>query len=65
MLALQALDDPVSTWRNAATNHGWMHPDNLLRTDQGNLVVVLAKRVVLWDGPLDGGPLQEQVEMYE
>jgi hypothetical protein len=44
MLVLQALDDPVSTWRNVAANHGLMHPENLVRTGQGNLVVLLTQK---------------------
>jgi hypothetical protein len=44
VLVLQALDDPVSTWRNVAANHGLMHPENLVRTGQGNLVVLLTQK---------------------
>jgi hypothetical protein len=44
MLVMQALDDPVSTWRNVASNHGLMHPENLVRTGQGNLVVLLTQK---------------------
>jgi hypothetical protein len=44
LLVLQALDDPVTTWRNVAANHGLMHPDNLVRTGQGNLVVLLTRK---------------------
>jgi hypothetical protein len=44
MLILQALDDPVSTWRNVVANHGLMHPENLVRTGQGNLVILLTQK---------------------
>ncbi|GAX21596.1 hypothetical protein FisN_29Hh030 [Fistulifera solaris] len=43
-LVLQALDDPLITWKTVASNDGWKHPANLTRTGSGNLFLLLTKR---------------------
>jgi hypothetical protein len=40
---LQALDDPLITWKATASNEGFMHPENLVRTGSGNLMLLLTK----------------------
>jgi predicted alpha/beta-fold hydrolase len=40
---LQALDDPLVTWKATANNEGFMHPENLVRTGSGNLMLLLTK----------------------
>ena len=44
LLVVQALDDPLITWRTVASNAGPMHPSNLTKTGQGNLMILLTKR---------------------
>jgi len=44
LLILHALDDPLVTWETTAANRGLLHPTNVTRTGQGNLVVLLTKR---------------------
>ncbi|KAL3936585.1 MAG: hypothetical protein SGBAC_008126 [Bacillariaceae sp.] len=43
LVVLQALDDPLVTWRCTAANEGLMHPTNLVKTGNGNLMVLLTK----------------------
>lgn len=40
---LHAFDDPISTWRTNAANEGILHPQNLVRTGQGNIVLILTE----------------------
>ena len=44
LLVVQALDDPLITWRTVASNAGPMHPENLVQTGSGNLMLLLTKR---------------------
>merc|ERR1712087_326529 len=43
LVVLQALDDPLVTWRATCANEGLMHPDKLVATGSGNLVLLLTK----------------------
>jgi len=43
LLVVQALDDPLITWRATAQNEGLMHPKNLTSTGSGNLMLLLTK----------------------
>ena len=43
LLVFQALDDPLITWRASAQNSGMMHPENLVKTGSGNLMLLLTK----------------------
>mgnify|MGYP003873182169 CR=1 FL=1 len=41
---MHALDDPISTWRTVSSNEGFMQPTNLIRTGQGNLMLLFTKK---------------------
>jgi predicted alpha/beta-fold hydrolase len=41
---VQALDDPLITWRTVASNSGVLHPSNLTKTGSGHLLLLLTKR---------------------
>lgn len=41
---LSALDDPLLTWKNVASNDGYMHPSQISQSGSGNLMLVLTKR---------------------
>ena len=43
LLIVQALDDPLITWRATIQNEGFMHPDNLVQSGSGNLLLLLTK----------------------
>lgn len=43
LVVLQALDDPLITWRSTCANHGLMHPNNLVKTGKGNVILLLTK----------------------
>lgn len=43
LVVLQALDDPLVTWRCTAANEGLMNPTNLVKTGSGNLILLLTK----------------------
>lgn len=43
LVVLQALDDPLVTWRATCANDGLMNPNNLVKTGSGNLMVLLTK----------------------
>eukprot|EP00545_Synedropsis_sp_CCMP1620_P002064 CAMPEP_0119009206 /NCGR_PEP_ID=MMETSP1176-20130426/4214_1 /TAXON_ID=265551 /ORGANISM="Synedropsis recta cf, Strain CCMP1620" /LENGTH=104 /DNA_ID=CAMNT_0006961675 /DNA_START=111 /DNA_END=425 /DNA_ORIENTATION=+ len=40
---LNALDDPLITWKAVAANEGLRHPTNLVKTGSGNLMLLLTK----------------------
>jgi predicted alpha/beta-fold hydrolase len=44
LCVMHAFDDPIATWRCNAANKGLMHPENLVRTGQGNLLLLLTQR---------------------
>ena len=44
LCVMHALDDPISTWRTVAANEGFMHPNRLVQSGQGNLMLLLTKR---------------------
>ena len=44
LLVVQALDDPLITWRATIQNEGFMHPDNLVQSGSGNLLLLLTKK---------------------
>ena len=43
LLVVQAFDDPLVSWRATAQNSGFMHPDNLVKSGNGNLMLLLTK----------------------
>ena len=43
LLVVQAFDDPLVTWRATVQNDGFMHPDNLVQSGSGNLMLLLTK----------------------
>eukprot|EP00535_Pseudo-nitzschia_heimii_P012606 CAMPEP_0197199846 /NCGR_PEP_ID=MMETSP1423-20130617/34094_1 /TAXON_ID=476441 /ORGANISM="Pseudo-nitzschia heimii, Strain UNC1101" /LENGTH=447 /DNA_ID=CAMNT_0042653713 /DNA_START=394 /DNA_END=1738 /DNA_ORIENTATION=+ len=43
MLVVQAFDDPLITWRASVQNSGLMHPENLVKSGSGNLMLLLTK----------------------
>jgi predicted alpha/beta-fold hydrolase len=43
LVVLQALDDPLVTYRSTCQNTGFMHPENLVRTGTGNLMILVTK----------------------
>ena len=40
---VQALDDPLVTWKATVSNKGFMHPENLVLSGSGNVMVLLTK----------------------
>ena len=44
LCVMHAFDDPISSWRTVAANDGFMHPSSLVRSGQGNLMLLLTKR---------------------
>jgi len=44
LCVLHSFDDPISTWRTNAGNVGLMHPSNLVRVGNGNVLLLLTKR---------------------
>ena len=43
LCVIHALDDPLITWKTVARNSGLMHPNNLTKTGEGNLLLLLTK----------------------
>lgn len=43
LLVVHAFDDPLVTWRASVQNAGLMHPENLVKTGSGNLMLLLTK----------------------
>lgn len=43
LCVLHALDDPISIWRTNAANEGFMYPENLVQTGNGNLMLLFTK----------------------
>lgn len=43
MLVVHAFDDPLVTWRATVQNSGFMHPENLVKSGSGNLMLLLTK----------------------
>jgi predicted alpha/beta-fold hydrolase len=41
---INALDDPLITWKTVAANEGPRHPNNLVKVGAGNLVFLLTKK---------------------
>jgi len=42
-LVVHAFDDPLVTWRATVQNSGFMHPENLVKSGSGNLMLLLTK----------------------
>lgn len=42
-LVVHAFDDPLITWRATVQNSGFMHPENLVKSGSGNLMLLLTK----------------------
>jgi hypothetical protein len=43
LCVIHALDDPIITWQTVADNRGDKHPENLVKTGSGNLMLLLTK----------------------
>ncbi len=43
LLVVHAFDDPLITWRATVQNSGFMHPNNLVKSGSGNLMLLLTK----------------------
>ena len=43
LLVVHAFDDPLITWRATVQNSGFMHPENLVTTGSGNLMLLLTR----------------------
>lgn len=43
LCCLHALDDPIGTWKSVAANEGFMKPNNLVQSGEGNLMLLLTK----------------------
>jgi len=43
LLVVQSFDDPLISWRATVQNSGFMHPDNLVKSGSGNLMLLLTK----------------------
>jgi predicted alpha/beta-fold hydrolase len=43
LVVVHAFDDPLITWRSTCQNTGFMHPANLAKTGNGNLMLLLTK----------------------
>jgi hypothetical protein len=41
---LHSIDDPIATWRGIAANEGFLHPEALVRSGQGNVLLLLTER---------------------
>jgi len=44
LCVMHAFDDPIATWRGVAANEGFLHPNNLVRSGQGNILLLLTER---------------------
>jgi predicted alpha/beta-fold hydrolase len=40
---VNALDDPLITWKAVAANDGLRHPSNIVKTGSGNVLMLLTK----------------------
>jgi predicted alpha/beta-fold hydrolase len=43
LVVVHAFDDPLITWRSTCQNTGFMHPENLVKTGKGNLILLLTR----------------------
>lgn len=43
LLVVHSFDDPLLTWRATVRNSGFMHPENLVKSGSGNLMLLLTK----------------------
>eukprot|EP00934_Nitzschia_sp_Nitz4_P008632 Nitzschia sp. Nitz4//scaffold74_size92883//53864//58924//NITZ4_004827-RA/size92883-augustus-gene-0.6-mRNA-1//1//CDS//3329557607//8622//frame0 len=43
LCVVQAMDDPLISWRATAQNEGFMHPSNLVQSGTGNVMILLTK----------------------
>lgn len=44
LCVLHAFDDPIATWRGIAANQGFLHPESLVQSGQGNLLLLLTEK---------------------
>lgn len=44
MVVVHAFDDPLISWRTTAATEGFMHPNNLVESGQGNLMLLLTNK---------------------
>lgn len=43
LVVIHAFDDPLITWRATCANEGLMHPENLVKSGSGNLMLLMTK----------------------
>ncbi len=43
LCVVHAFDDPLITWRTTVHNNGFMHPENLVKSGSGNVMLLLTK----------------------
>lgn len=43
LCVVHSFDDPLVTWRATASNKGFMHPENLVKSGNGNVMLLLTK----------------------
>jgi hypothetical protein len=43
LCVVHSFDDPLVTWRATANNEGFMHPENLVKSGTGNVMLLLTK----------------------
>lgn len=44
LCVLHSFDDPIATWRGIVANDGFMRPETLVRSGQGNVLLLLTER---------------------
>eukprot|EP00529_Nitzschia_sp_RCC80_P015451 CAMPEP_0113473284 /NCGR_PEP_ID=MMETSP0014_2-20120614/17966_1 /TAXON_ID=2857 /ORGANISM="Nitzschia sp." /LENGTH=698 /DNA_ID=CAMNT_0000366049 /DNA_START=169 /DNA_END=2265 /DNA_ORIENTATION=- /assembly_acc=CAM_ASM_000159 len=44
MVVVHSFDDPLISWRTTAATDGFMHPNNLVESGQGNLMLLLTNK---------------------
>jgi hypothetical protein len=44
LCVMHAFDDPIATWKGVAANSGFMHPQNLVHSGNGNILLLLTDR---------------------
>ena len=62
LCVLNALDDPISTWRTVAATEGQMRPDRLVKSGQGNLLLLLTRTGGHVGWPLGWGAPKRKLE---
>ncbi len=59
LVVVQALDDPLVTYRATCQNTGFLHPENLVKSGTGNVLILLTKAGGHVGWPLGTVPMTE------